>query len=166
MPLPEPAPLREPAPLPEPTPPSAELAETIARITAHHEDELEKAKARIEREAQQSIAIARKSLLRDMLEVVDDLDRALGAAGEDKGGLGDGVEMVRERFLAKLRFHGVEPTEDAGLPFEPEHHEALTTAEVDSEECDGLVVNVLRRGYRIDGELLRPARVIVGRWHG
>ena len=133
-----------------------------ARIEAHHQAELEKAKTRIERAARREVELEQSKLLRDLLEVVDDLDRALDSSG-GADSLSAGVEMVRGHFLDKLRAHGVEVSDDVGRPFDPAEHEAITTIEVSEPGQDGRVLQVVLPGYRLRGDILRPATVVVGK---
>jgi molecular chaperone GrpE len=128
-------------------------------------DALERAKERIARQAKLESEQERRQLITSFLEVLDDLDRALeaGRTGADEDALMRGVEMVRESFLAKLAQHGVLPSDELGKPFDPERHQAVTTMAVADPADLGRVVGVLRPGYTIDGELLRPAGVAVGR---
>jgi molecular chaperone GrpE len=104
-----------------------------------------------------------KAVLADLLDVVDNLDRAIDAAraaGADSTLL-QGVEMVRLQFLAKLDGHGVRPLDAAGRRFDPSPHEAATTVPVTDPAQDGVVVGVIRQGYMIRDEVLRPAVVAV-----
>jgi molecular chaperone GrpE len=154
---------RAPAPAPAEPAASDDLARLAARLEARQQEELDKTKERLEREARREVELAHGKLLRDLLEVIDDLDRALASAATSPDALTAGVAMVRDRFLDKLRAHGVEPSDDAGSRFDPAKHEAVTTVPVTDPEQDGKVVVVLRPGYRLRGELLRPAAVAVGR---
>jgi molecular chaperone GrpE len=104
-----------------------------------------------------------RAVLADLLDVVDNLDRAIesGRAAAPASALVQGVEMVRAQFLATLEGHGVRPLEAAGQPFDPSLHEAATTVPVPDPGQDGLVVGVIRQGYTIRDEVLRPAVVAV-----
>jgi molecular chaperone GrpE len=131
---------------------------------ASPQDELERAKARIERQASIETALHKRELIASFLEVLDDLDRALDAAraAGDAEALTRGVEMVRASFIAKLAQHGVVPADVLGEPFAPQRHEALASVPVRDPAERGHVVGVIRAGYTIDGDLLRPAGVAVG----
>jgi molecular chaperone GrpE len=101
-----------------------------------------------------------------MLEVLDNLDRAIAsaqAAGTPDSALLQGVELVRRQFLAKLESLGVQRIESAGQPFDPSIHEAVTMVPAASGDQDGVVVGVIRPGYRIGDQVLRPAAVAVGK---
>jgi len=128
-------------------------------------NEFEEARLRLRREIAKDVERARREVLADLLEVVDNLDRALDAASPASSleSLVQGIEMVRRQFLAKLEGFGVTRAEATGLPFDPQVHEAVTTVPAASAEQDGMVLGVIRHGYRIGEDVLRPASVAVGR---
>ena len=132
------------------------------------QDEFRKRLARdVERRADAEVA----NSLQALLDVADDLERALRHAdealtgGESPAfqGLLEGVRLVRDRFLSVLRERGVERLEVAGDRFDPEKAEAVRTVEVKDETRDGIVLEEIQPGYLYKGHLLRPARVAVGR---
>jgi molecular chaperone GrpE len=137
----------------------------VLTVRAHEaENELEQAKARIQREAARELEQRKRSILGSLLEVIDDLDRALAAGRGDAGdrGLLEGVELVRQSFLRKLEQLGVEHEPAAGQPFDPQRHEAVASVPVTDPDRRGQVVAVLREGYRVGDQVLRPAHVAVG----
>ena len=127
--------------------------------------EFEEARLRLRREISKDIERSRRDILAELLEVVDNLDRALDATG--KGGsldaLVQGVEMVRRQFLQKLEGFGVKRIEADQQPFDPMLHEAISTVPAHSPDQDGIVVGTVRTGYRIGDEVLRPAAVAVAK---
>jgi molecular chaperone GrpE len=128
--------------------------------------EFEEARLRLRREISKDIERVRREILSELLEVVDNLDRAIDAAAtaQNPDALMQGVEMVRRQFLAKLEGLGVTPIDaGGGARFDPELHEAISTVPASSPEEDGAVVGVVRRGYRIGNDVLRPAAVAVGK---
>jgi molecular chaperone GrpE len=74
-----------------------------------------------------------------------------------------GVEMVQRQFLSKLEAIGVKPIESTGAHFDPALHEAISTVPAASPDQDGVIVGVVRQGYRIGDEVLRPAAVAVAK---
>jgi molecular chaperone GrpE len=114
----------------------------------------------------------KRFVLVELLEVVDNLDRAISAARSGTGpasesnealdNLTRGVELVRDQFLGKLGAWGVERVTALGVPFDAARHEAVTTTPVEAEQ-DGLIVAVMKEGYAIGEEVLRPASVVVGK---
>jgi molecular chaperone GrpE len=132
-------------------------------------DEFEQVKTRIRRDVAREVERGKRAVLAELLEVVDNLDRAIAAArpgpssNEAVDSLARGVELVRGQFLAKLAAFGVTRMDAVGRPFDASSHEAVTTAPVHDPAQDGTVVAVTREGYAIGEEMLRPASVVVGR---
>lgn len=126
------------------------------------EAEMDNFRKHLQRVTEDRIAADRARLLRDFLEVVDNLARALSADGADAESLRQGVELTHRSMLHLLNREGVTPIEAEGQPFDPAWHEAVGTvaAQQVGKEPD-TVVHVVRQGYRIGDRLLRPARVIV-----
>jgi molecular chaperone GrpE len=126
--------------------------------------EFDDARLRLRREISKDIERSRREILADLLEVVDNLDRAIDAArasGSAADALLQGVEMVRRQFLGKLEGFGVTRIEAEGQPFDPNLHEAITRVPVSSPDQDGRIVGIVRQGYRIGADVLRPAGVAV-----
>jgi molecular chaperone GrpE len=127
--------------------------------------DFEESRLRLRREISKDIERARREVLADILDVVDNLDRAIDSAG--KGASADailqGVEMVRRQFLAKLEGLGVTRIAVDGEPFDPALHEAITTVPAQSASDDGRIVGIVRHGYRIGDDVLRPASVAVAK---
>jgi len=102
----------------------------------------------------------KREVLLALLEVIDDFDRALLHVGEAPDAVADGLRLIRQRFTDVLDSNGVTPFDSEGKPFDPTVHEAMAVIDGDGEES-GTVYTEHRRGYFINGELLRPARVAV-----
>jgi molecular chaperone GrpE len=98
--------------------------------------------------------------VRELLPVVDNLERALGSAGEEERHLAEGVALVHAELTAVLERNGVEQFDPHGEPFDPTFHEALSTRAEDGAE-PGTILDVVEKGYRSNGQVLRPARVVV-----
>jgi molecular chaperone GrpE len=99
------------------------------------------------------------SVAREVIDAVDNLERALEAAGEGES-LAAGVEMVLGGLRETLSRNGVEAVDPKGEKFDPTRHEALSTQPVEGTES-GVVVEVLQKGYVLGDQLVRPARVVV-----
>jgi molecular chaperone GrpE len=97
-------------------------------------------------------------VVKEILPALDNLELALQAAGD--GEVADGFKLVRNEFLAALARLGIEPYSPEGEPFDPSEHEAMSQLPVEGVET-GTVASVYQQGYRIDGTILRPARVVV-----
>jgi molecular chaperone GrpE len=127
--------------------------------------EFEESRLRLRREISKDIERGRREILADLLDVVDNLDRAIEAAGRSTSpeALLQGVEMVRRQFLSKLEGLGVRRIESEGVSFDPLRHEAVSTVPAATPEDDGLVVGVVRHGYSSGDDVLRPASVAVAK---
>ena len=129
-------------------------------------EEFEQAKVRIRREVARDVERGRRAVLSELLDVLDNLDRAI-VAGRDSEAPADtllrGVELVRDQFLVKLEGLGVRRIDALGQTFDAAAHEAVSMAPVTDPDQDGRIVAVAREGYAIGDELLRPAAVVVGR---
>jgi molecular chaperone GrpE len=97
---------------------------------------------------------------REVVDAVDNLERALEAADGEPEGLRSGVEMVLGGLRETLQRNGIEAVDPKGEKFDPNHHEALSTMPVEEVES-GTVVEVMQKGYRLGEQLIRPARVVV-----
>ena len=114
---------------------------------------------RAERERREVRRYALLEPMRDLLEVVDNLERALEAGGSAED-LKQGVEMILRQLDDLMRRHGVKAVEAEGRPFDPTVHEAVSR--VDSDEVDEPIVEQeMQRGYLLHDRLLRPSRVVV-----
>jgi molecular chaperone GrpE len=127
--------------------------------------EFEESRLRLRREIGKDVERGRREILADLLDVLDNLDRALDAARQSPSpdALLQGVEMVQRQFLAKLEGFGVRRIDVAGAPFDPSVHEAVSTVPAQSSDQDGRVVGVVRHGYTIGDDVLRPASVAVAK---
>jgi molecular chaperone GrpE len=99
------------------------------------------------------------AVAREVIDAVDNLERALEAAGEGES-LAAGVEMVLGGLWETLSRNGVEVVDPKGEKFDPNRHEALSTQPVEGTES-GTIVEVLQKGYVLGEQLVRPARVVV-----
>ncbi len=126
--------------------------------------ETENVRKRIRQQAEESARIQREGLLRDLLGIIDNLERAVAAAREGGNGqpIVQGVEMVLRSMVDFLRSHGVTQLSAVGQPFDPLLHEAVDSIETTKHEPN-TVVDEFVRGYNIGDRVLRPARVAVSR---
>jgi molecular chaperone GrpE len=124
--------------------------------------DFENYRKRVSREAAEAEARGRAVLARELLSVVDNLERALAAAEPRDDALpnhiAEGVRLVYEELAGVLRNAGVQSFEPVGEPFDPDQHEAMLT----KPGNHGEVLEVFQKGYRLNGQVLRPARVVVG----
>jgi molecular chaperone GrpE len=103
---------------------------------------------------------AKSGIVRELLPVVDNLERALASAQDGEQHLADGVRLVHSELISVLQRNGVEQFDPQGESFDPTFHEALSTRSEDGSS-PGLVLDVVEKGYRSNGTVLRPARVVV-----
>jgi molecular chaperone GrpE len=144
------------------------LAETEKKAAENYDKyvravaELENYKKRAVREKADAIKYGNETLLRDILPLVDSVDRALEHAdtSDDFEAFKKGLKMLHEQLLCCLKKHGVEVIDTAGKAFDPNVHEAMLQM-ASAEHETGKVVNEFERGYLLNGRLLRPAKVCV-----
>jgi molecular chaperone GrpE len=103
---------------------------------------------------------AKSGLVRELLPVVDNLERALVSAADGEQHLAEGVRLVHSELIAVLERNGIEQFDPRGERFDPTEHEALSTRGQHGAES-GVVLDVVEKGYRANGTILRPARVVV-----
>lgn len=127
--------------------------------------EFEAARARLRREVMKDAERGRRAVLAEFLEVADNLDRALEAARTTGNidALIQGVDLVRSQFLATLDGFGVKPIEALGRPFDPSRHDAVAAVPTTDPAEDGRVTGIIKRGYLIGDDVLRPATVAVAK---
>jgi len=103
----------------------------------------------------------RRSLLVSFLEVLDNLDRALESAGDRSDSFVQGVSIVRQQFLTTLEGMGVRRVDPLGHVFDPAIHEAVSQVPAPPGMAPNIVIGVIRPGYLINEDVLRPAAVAV-----
>ncbi|MFN2186560.1 MAG: nucleotide exchange factor GrpE [Anaerolineae bacterium] len=162
----EPA-MREPDPEPvEQDTPCADLDEWRDRALRLQAD-MENYRKRQQRTAQEQTVRERNRLLNEFLKIVDDLERALVSSDGDRGPRNDqslrrGVELTHRAAMQLLEKEGATAIAAEGQLFDPKWHEAVATVPRNGGEVEpGTIVRVMEPGYRIDDQLLRPAKVVV-----
>jgi molecular chaperone GrpE len=153
----------------EKTPTKAELQERLAELERERDEylndlkrvaaEFDNYRKRTARDQESLVARAHERLVKELLPVLDDLERALVAAAEhEEAKLEEGVRLVHRELVEALAREGLVEIETDGR-FDPHVHEALLSQPSEAEE--GAVLDVLQKGYRLGDRVLRPARVIV-----
>ena len=122
--------------------------------------DFENYRKRAAREAAAAGERAKSGLVRELLPIVDNLERALASAEDGEQHLAEGVRLVHSELIAVLERNGVKQFDPAGDRFDPTEHEALSMRAEDGAE-PGVVLDVVEKGYRANGSVLRPARVVV-----
>ena len=132
-----------------------EYLDALQRLKA----EFDNYRKRVARDQHELAARAHERLVRELVPVLDDLERALEAAAEhEEAKLEDGVRLVHRELVEALAREGLDEIETDGR-FDPHVHEALLSQPSEAEE--GSVLDVLQKGYRLGDRVLRPARVVV-----
>ena len=146
----------------EPASPEQERDDLLARLQRVSADYLNYQK-RVRRDIEQAREYANESLMKALLEVLDDMERALGAAranhSEDDPLLA-GMQLAHDKALATLGKFGLTPIEASGRPFDPDRHAAMMQ-EPSDEHPPRTVLRELQKGYQLKGRTLRPSAVVV-----
>lgn len=153
---------------------SSELDEARREAAEHYDKYLrlaadfENFKRRTQRDRADLLNYGNESLIKDILPIVDNLERALehvsgGDGAESEGGFLEGVKMILEQMKTILAKHGVEPIEAVGSDFDPNYHEAMLRIDGSDEYRDNQVVDEFEKGYVLNGRLLRPSKVSVAK---
>jgi len=147
----------------------AQLTEERDRLAKEKEDlqgrllyaraEFDNARRRAERERSEYLQFASMDLVKDLLPVLDDFERALKVETADRN-YAKGVELIYQRLYDTLNKIGLEPIETEGRQFDPNVHQAIERVQTDDAE-DQSIVGEFQRGYNFKGKLLRPAMVRV-----
>jgi len=123
--------------------------------------DFENFRKRTAQEAERRAAAQKEAFIRELLSVIDNLERALSTANSSSPEqLREGVQMTLQQLHQLLRRHGIEPEESRSQPFDPHRHEAVSTRH-DSSQPDHVVLEAFQRGYRRGNEVFRPAKVVV-----
>jgi molecular chaperone GrpE len=124
--------------------------------------DFENYRKRVAKDTSEALARGKAELARELLPVIDNLERAL-EAGQDASAheaLAKGVALVHEELRGRLSSAGVVAFDPTGERFDPELHEALSTQPGEGTDS-GVVLETVEKGYRLNGQVLRPARVVV-----
>jgi molecular chaperone GrpE len=151
-----------------------ESADTQRELDEHRDKYLRLAaeydnfRKRTARERQEAHLRGQGDMLKGMLDALDDLGRFahIDPATTDAKTVVEGAEMVEKKLHKTLAGHGLEIINPVDHPFDPSIHEAVMTEPAASREEDHLVARVFQVGYLFNGQLLRPARVVVKQWNG
>ncbi len=149
----------------------AKLEQAVEQL-AQHKDlalrsqaDLQNVRRRAERDVEHAHKFGQEKLVLELLPVVDNLERALDASGEDNDfvkALREGVELTLDMFVKALARFSVEIVDPEGEPFDPALHQAVSIVEQDQMEPN-TVVSVMQKGYTLHGRIVRPAMVIVSK---
>ncbi|HEY5873297.1 MAG TPA: nucleotide exchange factor GrpE [Gaiellaceae bacterium] len=148
------------APAPDPLETAIAERDAYLDLAQRVQADFENYRKRAVREQERLVAHAHERLVRELLPILDDLERALEAAERhEEAQLVEGVKLVEQSLRTALRKEGLAEIETNGA-FDPHVHEALLTQPSDDVES-GSVLEVVQRGYRVGDRVVRPAKVIV-----
>ncbi len=144
----------------------AELQEKIEELTDQNlrlQAEIQNMRRRNQKDRELAIRYRSQDLAKEILPVMDNLERALDTEVTDKAGenLKQGVEMVLESFKRALAASNVEEIEAEGQPFDPNFHEAMLQVPAEDGQESGMITEVYERGYKLHDRVIRAAKVIV-----
>jgi molecular chaperone GrpE len=147
----------------------AQMAEIERRFQEKKEqidEEIARTKTRLEADFDRRLELEKQKIILSFLEILDNLQRAMDAASQagTVEHLLEGVQMTAGLFRFKLQSMGVELIEALDLPFDPNLEQAVGTVKVSDPGLDGIVIEEVQPGYSMQGQLIRPAQVRVGRF--
>ncbi len=143
---------------------NAELKDRLVRNVA----DTENYKKRLAREKEEAVKYANTSLVKDLIGPLDDFSRALDAAEQSSNfdALKEGVRMIEDKLYSTLKTNwGLEVIDQKDVPFDPNEHEACMMEELEGASED-MVTMLLQKGYKLNGRVIRPAKVKVGKAKG
>lgn len=155
----------------DPLPDESELEKTQARLDELNDKylrlvaEFENYKKRSLKEKFEYIQTAGKDVITDLLDVLDDAERAqkqMETGGDMQRDI-EGVSLVFNKLRNSLSAKGLKPMESIGMEFNPDLHEAITEIPVDDENLKGKVVDEIQKGYYLNDKIIRFAKVVVGK---
>ncbi len=135
-----------------------DLKDEMLRMRA----DTENIRKRLQREKQDSVQFANEKLIKQLLPIFDNLERALAAPDTSVENLKEGVKMTADQLIALFKKENVEPIEAVGEPFDPSVHEVLTQIESNDHD-ENTVIEEYSKGYRLNGRVLLPARVVTSK---
>lgn len=144
-----------------------ENAELKDRLVCNVAD-TENYKKRLAREKEEAVKYANTSLVKDLIGPLDDFSRALDAAEQSSNfdALKEGVRMIEDKLYSTLKTNwGLEVIDQKDVPFDPNEHEACMMEELEGASED-MVTMLLQKGYKLNGRVIRPAKVKVGKAKG
>jgi molecular chaperone GrpE len=145
----------------------AELEEQVSALNDKHlrlYSEFDNFRKRTAKERVEILNMAGAEIIKSLLPVVDDLDRAIknNESVKDIAAINEGINLIAQKFRSILAQKGLESVNSVGQPFDVDLHEAITNIPAPSEEMKGKVVDEVEKGYTLNGKVIRFAKVIVG----
>jgi molecular chaperone GrpE len=138
-----------------------ELAEQKGDFLREKAD-LDNFRKRLVKDKEDAVQYANQRLLKELVQIDDNMNRALDAPNATLETLREGIEMIQKQFASFLKTQNVEPVEALGKPFDPNLHEVMTQLESD-EHDEGAVMQEYSKGYTLNGRILRSAKVVIAK---
>jgi molecular chaperone GrpE len=138
-----------------------ELAEQKGDFLREKAD-LENFRKRLVKDKEDAVQFANQRLLKELIQVNDNLDRALDASNTSLETFKEGVEMIQKQFATFLKNHKVEAIEALGKPFDPNLHEVMTQQE-SADHDENTVIQEYSKGYTLNGRILQSAKVVIAK---
>ncbi|MBT6597326.1 MAG: nucleotide exchange factor GrpE [Nitrospina sp.] len=138
-----------------------ELAEQKGDFLREKAD-LENFRKRLVKDKEDAVQFANQRLLKELIQVNDNLDRALDASNTSLETFKEGVEMIQKQFATFLKNQKVEPIEALGKPFDPNLHEVMTQQE-SADHDENTVIQEYSKGYTLNGRILQSAKVVIAK---
>ena len=124
--------------------------------------DLENFRKRLVKEKADALQFANERLLKELVEIDDNMNRALNTPNTSLESLKEGVKMIQKQFATFLKNQKVEPVEAIGKPFDPSLHEVMTQLESEEHE-ENTVMQEYSKGYTLNGRILRSAKVVISK---
>ena len=143
----------------------ADVSRQLAEADLRAQAEIQNMRRRMEREVANAHKFALEKFSTDLLAVADNLERGLAAIPADAEGMAavrEGVELTLKALTDVFGRHGIERVDPAGAPFDPQLHEAMAMVPMPGVDTNS-IIEVLEKGYTLNGRLIRPARVVVAK---
>ena len=136
---------------------------TLGEQLLREQAEMQNVRRRAQRDVESAHKFALEKFATELLSVVDNLERAIGAIDaedESQKAVAEGLELTLKTFMDVLLKHSVEPIDPEGQPFDADLHQAVSMVP-NAEVEPNTVINVFQKGYTLNGRLIRPAMVVV-----
>jgi molecular chaperone GrpE len=126
--------------------------------------EFDNYKRRTAKERLELFKTAAEEIIVSLLPVLDDFDRAMTAAegSKDSADVKEGMALIKNKLMKTLAQQGLEPMNSMGKPFDTDNHEAITKIPAPKKKLKGKVVDVIEKGFFLNGKVIRHAKVVVG----
>lgn len=137
-------------------------AEKYKNLLLRSKADFENHRKRVKRDIQKARLFAGEDLVKDILPVIDNFERALGSVEDKSDSVYKGVELIYQQFINLLEKHNVQEIKAEGKPFDPQYHQAVMQVETEEFE-NNTIVDVIQKGYLYNSKVIRPSMVKVAK---